>query len=233
MKNNLQRIVTVAFILFSGFSTFSVSAQEISFVGGMNFSNMVEKDNKYNYTKEENYKSRVGGHIGILFGFNAGEKVSLQTGLLLSTRGFKIVEEDRYEKEVEKINLSYIEVPFLVSYNHKIKDNFKVYGGVGPVLGVAIGGKDIEIYTDKEDSRKSEKSVDKMYYGNHYNDDFKRLDLGLMVQAGVQYDKYKLGLFFNHGLLNISSNNYFEIGRVIQKNKVFGISVAYVIDLKK
>lgn len=217
-------------ILIAGCMVTHVNAQEISLVGGMNFSNMVDKNNNYNFAKEDNYKSRVGGHIGALIGFNLSDNISLQTGLLISTKGVKEVYEDKWEKEIYKINLTYLEVPLLVSYNYEINDDFKIYGGLGPVLGVAIGGKYIYKYIDKEDGE-SDKDVEKISFGNNeIRDGFKRLDVGLMVQAGAQYDKYRLGLFFNHGLLNQS--NFTENGRKI-KNKVFGISAAYVIDLKK
>lgn len=202
-----HKITFTVFIIIA--SVFSSFAQEVALTGGMNISNMLAKSDN----SRDALKPRVGGHIGALFGFNLGEKISLQTGLLLSTKGFRYTFD-----EYEKVKLTYIEVPLLASYNYEINDDFKVYGGIGPVLGIAIGGKEVldnEIY--------------KISFGS--NGYYKRLDVGLMIQAGAQYDKYRFGLFFNHGLLNIYNSRYG--GSYREKNKVFGISAAYVIDLKK
>lgn len=225
MSRNL--VFTFFFVLGS---LFSLSAQELSIVGGLNFSNMVDKDNYDNNAKEDNYKSRIGGHVGLLLGFDLSENISLQTGLMLSTKGYKIVDKEDGEKIVVTSKLNYLDIPLLASYNYEINDDFKIYAGLGPVLGLAISGKEVFKGKDSYTGEKA-KEIEKFTFGsNEERDDYKRLDVGLMIQAGVRYDKYKFGLFFNHGLLNVS--NYSEDG-YREKNKVFGISAAYVIDLKK
>ena len=226
----MKKTLFTLYLLLMGGLVSKTIAQEISIVGGMNISNMIDKSNNTNYAKEDNYKSRIGGHIGALIGFNLADNISLQTGLLLSTKGFKAKDEDRYEKEVYKTNLAYLEVPVLASYNYEIKNDIKVFAGLGPVLGVAIGGKFKNNYVDKDDHSENEKESEKIKFGSSEDDNFKRIDLGLMIQAGVQYDKYKFGLFYNAGLLNLS--NWKGNGNK-EKNKVFGISLAYVIDLNK
>lgn len=225
MKRNL--IFTVVLVLVS---LSSVSAQEISLVGGLNISNLVDKDKFDNYAKDDNYRARIGGHGGVLIGFNLNEVISLQTGVLFSTKGFRLKEEDRSGKAVFKYKLNYLDIPLLASYNYSINQDFKVYVGLGPTLGIAIGGKEVFKWDDYDD-RESGKETEKISFGNKkIRDDLKRIDLGLMAQAGLRYDNFKIGLFFNHGLLNIShikdkQSNYRA------RNKVFGISAAYVIDL--
>lgn len=224
MKNIFLFSILFAFIIPC------IKAQEISLVGGMNFSNMVDKDNDYNYAKEDNYKSRLGGHVGLLLGFDLSENISFQTGLMLSTKGYKIVVKEDGEKIVVTSKLNYLDIPLLASYNYEINDDFKIYAGLGPVLGLAISGKEVIKGNDSDTGEKA-KEIEKFTFGsNEERDDYKRLDVGLMIQAGVRYDKYKFSLFFNHGLLNVS--NYSEDG-YREKNKVFGISAAYVIDMKK
>jgi hypothetical protein len=232
---NIKLKLTLALLLTCFFQ--SSNAQEISLVGGMSITNMSTKDNDGNYAKEGNFKSRIGGHFGALLGFNLSESIALQTGLLFSTKGYRQVEketidEDNKYKVVGILKLSYLEVPLLVSYNYSVKDNIKIYAGLGPVLGIAVGGKYVEKGTWTIDGEKeSEKESEKISFGNNENrDGIKRLDLGLIIQAGVQYEKYKFGLFYNQGLMNVSpyNDNGFSV-----KNKAFGLSVAYVIDLKK
>jgi hypothetical protein len=203
----------------------------------MNISNMSVKDNDVNYAKVGNLKSRIGGHIGALIGFDITEKISLQTGLLFSTKGYRQVEketidEDNKYKVVGILKLNYLEVPVLASYNYSVKENMKIYAGLGPVLGIAVGGKNVEKGTWTIDGEKeSEKESEKISFGNNEDrDDFKIVDLGWMIHAGIQYEKYKFGVFYNQGLINLSP--YIDNGLRI-KNKAFGLSVAYVIDLKK
>lgn len=237
MSFKLKITVTALIVSFSQL----LNAQEISLVGGMNISNMSSKDNDINYAKEGDFKSRIGGHVGALVGFDLSEQISLQTGILFSTKGFKIKNEENEDgfsyKEKMILKLNYLEIPLLASYNYSVNDDFKVYAGVGPVLGIAIGGKYVYKWDGDYDGENNgelkyaNKENDKLSFGNNEDrDDYKRLDLGLMVQAGVQYNQFKFGLFYNQGLMNISP--YSDDGYKT-KNRLFGLSAAYVIDLKK
>ena len=120
----------------------------------------------------------------------------------------------------------------MISYNYLVSDEFKIYAGLGPVIGIAVGGKYVAKVKWTEDGGKdSDKEIENVSFGsNEDRDDFKRLDLGLMIQAGVQYDQFKFGFFYDQGLMNISP--YSKNGYTV-KNRAFGLSVAYVIDLEK
>lgn len=220
------RIFTLVFIVAT-FLTSNVEAQELSIVGGLNFSNMSDKDNEYNYAKEDNYKSRIGGHAGLLFGFDLSDKLMLQTGLLVNTKGFKLKEIDGQYKETFKFNTTYLDIPVLVSYQQEFGSNMKFIGGLGPVLGIAIGGKGVYIEQYKDEK---EKESEKILFGSTDNDDMKRIDFGLMLQAGLQVEKVRFGLFYNQGLVNVANYN---VDGYRMKNRVIGISAAYVLDLRK
>ncbi|MCO5247719.1 MAG: PorT family protein [Chitinophagales bacterium] len=137
MKTTLKIYGGILVLLISFFTT-TASAQEISIVGGMNISNMSEKDKEGNYAKEENYKVRVGGHIGFLIGFDLEENIGIQTGLLISTKGYKEKHSSEiFKKIIHKDNITYLELPILMSFKQKINDKIGLYGGLGPVLGIA------------------------------------------------------------------------------------------------
>jgi hypothetical protein len=93
---NIKLKLTLAVLLTCFFQ--SSNAQEISLVGGMSITNMSTKDNDGNFAKEGNFKSRIGGHIGALLGFNLSESIALQTGLLFSTKGYRQVEKGNYRR---------------------------------------------------------------------------------------------------------------------------------------
>ena len=63
-----------------------------------------------------------------------------------------------------------------------------------------------------------------MKWGSDDEDDFKRLDFGLGIGAGVAFNAFEVGLGYALGLANISS--YTEGGSKAS-HKVFSVSVAY------
>lgn len=248
-----MKLKTLSLIAFFSITLLKVNSQELAIIGGMNISKMTVKDDEDNYVKlikDEGgkVKARVGGHIGLLYGYNIKDNILLQTGFMFSTKGFKwsYVEKDygyQFEERV-KIKLNYLEIPFLASYQHSLSNDLKLHAGLGPVLAIAISGKMHSKYRDEETWR-GQKDIDTYEYkekliGNKDKSDneIKRGDLGLMFQVGIQYNKYKLGLFYNQGLLNISkkgSEGVFEVNDIHnsgyrEKNRMFGISAAYVID---
>jgi hypothetical protein len=202
-------------------------AQEVSLVGGMNFSSLLIRDDDEVITDEPEVKSRFGGHVGALVDVKISGGLSLETGLLLSTKGNRFKEKEDGDKYLVRANIAYLELPITAKYGFTIKEKFKVYGIAGPVLGFALRGvyKDIAI----EDGEKDFEGYNLSIGNDPTDDDIKRLDFGIMVGAGVQYDRFRLGMFYNHGLMNISP---FDENGYREKNRAFGISFGYVLNKK-
>ena len=73
--------------------------------------------------------------VGMDYGFS--EKWSLQSGLMISSKGWK------YKEEGEKMTFRpiYLDIPILAAYKFNISDNTKFVINAGPYLAFGLGGK--------------------------------------------------------------------------------------------
>ncbi|MBU2556098.1 MAG: PorT family protein, partial [Bacteroidetes bacterium] len=71
------------------------------------------------------------------------------------------------------------------------------------------------------ESKTESKSID---WGSGDDNDFKRLDFGWIIGAGVEYEAFSAGLSYNLGLSNIAATP--DGGNKV-KNRVFAITVGY------
>lgn len=95
MKNAI-----VILVLIISTETF---AQTITINAGLNLSNMVIKDNSKIYSKD--YIMNPGFHAGVTYEYEISKMFMVETGLLLSTKGFK-------QNETQTLNLYYLVIPY-------------------------------------------------------------------------------------------------------------------------
>lgn len=221
---NLMKITIV--VLVTMLLT-DVYAQKVGVKAGLNLANMLTKDDEETYS--DDYDMKPGFHIGATLEFPLSDMISFEPGLMLSTKGFKMSIEGSemgisYENEI-KVNLVYLDIPLNLKAGLDV-GGAKVYGLVGPYVGigmtgkmkgeVTVGGETVEDEDDIEWGSDEEKS------------DLKRLDFGLTVGAGVEVSSFEVGLSYGLGLANISP--YTEDGYKVA-NRVFAISVGYKFEL--
>jgi len=156
-------------------------------------------------------KSKIGFHAGVIAEFSFGESFALQPGVLFSQKG--AVSKDNSD---DQLALNYIDIPITLKYKIAA-GNMKIYIGAGPVISYAIGGK-----------WKSAAGDTDVKFGSSDTDDFKPLDLGLGLGAGLEISSFQIGVNYNLGLSNISPQSGTSF-----KNNVLGISVAYLFGGKK
>ena len=65
-------------------------------------------------------------------------------------------------------------------------------------------------------------------WGSDIDSDFKRMDFGLIIGAGVELNSIQIGLNYSLGLANISPQTNVKVN-----NRVLGISVGYKFGEKK
>ena len=194
-------------------------AQSFWIKGGLNLSNILEKDNDDTYS--EDYKMKPGFHFGATAEFPLNEMFSFETGLLLSTKGTKMSEdEDDYSME-SKVNLYYLDIPLNAKASYDI-GGAKLFGTFGPYIGMGLSGKSKYEVTYDGETETEEETLE--WGSDEDNDDVKRFDFGLAVGAGVEIKSFQIGLNYSFGLANISpdSNDGYKIN-----NRVLGISVGY------
>ncbi len=185
---------------------------------GVNFANQ----NGEIANNDLDLKLKTGFHIGVNAEIPVAPEFYLQPGLLFSTKGAK---EDGGDG---KINVSYVEVPVNFIFKPTLGAG-KMILGVGPYLGIAVGGKikgdgsDIDI-DFKNDLNQSEA----LAFGNTkwYQ---KRLDFGGNLVAGYELScKLSFQLNAQLGMANLFPKIMGEKpDNTKMKNTAFGVSVGY------
>jgi outer membrane protein W len=194
-------------------------AQIIGVKGGLNLSNMIMKDDESTYS--DDFKMTPGFHVGPTAEFPISDMLSFETGLLLSTKGFKMEESgDGYEYS-GNFNLFYVDVPLTVKAAYDV-GSFKVYGAVGPYVGVGVSGKTKYKITYGGESQTDTEVVE--WGSDPDTDDLKRLDYGAVVGAGVEINAIQIGATYGLGLANISPDT--DGGNKIS-HRVIQVSVGF------
>ena len=192
MKKFLMTAVLGMFAL-AGFSQVKWDARV-----GMNFSNM---------TKDSEAKALPGFNLGVGMDYGFSEDWSLQSGLMISSKGWK------YKEEGEKMTFRpiYLDIPILAAYKFNISDNTKFVINAGPYLAFGLGGKakygDVDYKLFKSDEG-----------------DWKRFDLGIQYGIGLELSE--------HYLINLTGQNGFICPWDVDegdkpKNMTFSIGVGY------
>lgn len=187
MKKFLMTAVLGMFAL-AGFSQVKWDAKV-----GMNFSNV---------TKYDDAKALPGFQLGVGMDYGFSESWSLQSGLLISSKGYK------YKEDV-KVRPIYLDIPILAAYKFNISDNTKFVINAGPYLAFGLGGKakddnfDLKLFKSDEG-------------------DWKRFDLGIQYGIGLELsDRYLINLTGQNGFISPVD------GGDDPKNMTFTIGVGY------
>lgn len=143
---------------------------------------------------------------------------------MLTTKGYKYSDSETLfgvTVEVEQsLGSYYVDIPLNFKAAFEMGDA-KIYGAAGPFVGIGLSGKmktkmtGAGLDTDETEDIEWDSDVEE--------DDFKRLDYGVSVGAGIELSDLQIGLFYNLGLANISS--YTDDGATIQ-NRGLILSVA-------
>lgn len=199
MKKFLMTAVLGMFAL-AGFSQVKWDAKL-----GMNFSNI---------TKVDNTKALPGFQLGVGMDYGFSESWSLQSGLIISSKGYKYDAEDAHDYSF-KARPIYLDIPILAACKFNISDNTKFVINAGPYLAFGLGGK----------CKYDEGGDYKLFKGEDGDDaEMKRFDLGIQYGVGLEINEhYLVNLTGQNGF--ISPNNWDE-GKDY-KNMTFSIGVGY------
>ncbi len=216
MKNCTKFSMILLISLFS----LQTNAQTFGLKAGLNLSNMLEKDDDDTYSND--YKMNPGFHIGGTVDVPISDILSFESGLLLTTKGFKYEEEVMGISVKTKANLYYLDIPLTLKASHELSEGLKIFGAVGPYVGIGLSGK-IKATAEYLGVEETEEE-DVKWGSDEENDDIKRLDMGLTFGGGVEINAIMLGISYDLGLANISP--YQEDGAT-SKNKVLKFSIGY------
>ncbi len=108
---------------------------------------MVDKDDQETYS--DDFNMNPGFHLGATINFPYSDVFSIETGLLLSTKGYNI----KGENININLNLMYLDIPINAKASFELGD-IKMYGLLGPYIGLGISGKN-KIKSDGEKNSES------------------------------------------------------------------------------
>jgi len=217
LKNTLITVLIVA-------TAITAQAQTFGLRGGMNLSNMLMK-----YEDEvwsEDFKMNPGYHVGLAVDVPIDKWLSFESGLLLSTKGYKYSEEGDGYKAEEKLNLLYLNIPLTPKATINT-GKVKLYAIAGPYLSIGLSGKSKSTYTYNGNTETNSEKIDWGTDGE--NDDLKRLDFGLSMGGGVLINALQIGVTYDLGISNILPE---APDNVKIKNRVLGVTCAYWFNKK-
>jgi Outer membrane protein beta-barrel domain len=214
---NLAKLFPV--ILLTAMITAS-DAQTYMIKGGLNLSNMLFKDDDHMYSQD--FKMNTGFHVGATIEIPLVDYVTLETGLLLSTKGYETEGNIGDATYKSSLDLYYLDIP-ITWKGYLNVGKTKVFAAIGPYVDIGLNGTDkIEITLNGQ----TETVEEKIDWGSEEAEaDFKRMDMGLIFGGGIEFKQVQLGVSYNLGLVNILP--YQGYGMLV-KNRVLSISLGYL-----
>ena len=218
---HLIKLTIIAIFLFGGIKSMS---QTFGLKAGLNLSSM---NIKYSISDDKNLKINPGFHFGPTLEIPINDLISFESGLLLSTKGFKIKREqeylNKYIKQKAKLNLFCLDIPITAKITVDA-GNQKIYGVFGPYFSAGLNGNynsDLDVEGNREIH-----DLDVKFGSNKEEGDLKRFDYGLTAGAGIIFNSFQIGINYSLGLADV---NIFKYSNNATKatNSVIGISAGY------
>ena len=188
----MKKKILIAVCLFG---LISANAQESSsktsnatfgLKGGVNFTNL--------YIDEvDDANMLVSFNAGMFVELPLSQGVAIVPEINFSRKGSEVQNTILGETYKSKFKLSYLEIPVLLKLN--LVENFNLHAG--PYFAYLLDAK-----TDVVDE-----SGDNVTTFTYDTDDFNKLDYGLSVGLGFDFDAISIGARYNHGLNEIDKDN--------------------------
>ncbi|MFZ4547698.1 MAG: porin family protein [Bacteroidales bacterium] len=217
----------VFLVLITVFSSFTpTTAQTYSIKAGLNMARISGLLEGYIYYSDPQ-KVKFGPLLGATVEWPINKVFSFETGLLISTKGFKFTEQFSSEDGLERVDfkktmsLYYLNVPITAKASFKL-GGIKAYGFFGPYIGLGMYG--IE---KKETTINGETETQKYQsFWHGYNFPYKQFDVGLTSGIGAGIGVFKIELSYDFSLrdMDLNSNE-----NTISRYHVAGVSISYII----
>jgi hypothetical protein len=196
-------------------------AQSWKAKAGMNFSVFNTSDDYRSYNHYRIVKP--GWNLGGFYEFNQGKLFSLETGLILETKGEKkdnsLNAPGDFTKVIDLVSLLYLDVPLMGKLNIPLKKSTLMLGA-GPYAGIAIAGWS-ESFTTPKTNLNSRTTLD---FGNKSFSSFRRFDYGGKAMVALEYRDLNFSLFYSGGLRSVHRLNQYHYKMI---NQTVGFSIGY------
>jgi hypothetical protein len=213
MKNFTKLLLILALFAFTS-QTFAQVSHGLR-VGASFSKQLFQVDGEDAY---DDMKMQPGGHLGFIMDITIKEPFSIETGLILNTKGFR----RKYsvgDVDVKEYNyLLYLDIPINAKYTFDLGGP-KFYLTAGPYLAYGVFGKGGAI---GDDGNTKETEEWDFTWGKEEDHSHKRLDIGLGFGGGFQFGGFVIGANYGIGLKNISTLGDYDF---VTKNRFLNISI--------
>jgi hypothetical protein len=197
MKLSTNKIIVFLFLVI-GLLAYTTKVEAQKMEAGLRFMPTISSFSMKNAPgRTVTGEAMIGFGVGGFFGYNFNEHVGIQVELIYSTLSQRYVETDISQE----INLGYVNIPLLFSYNTSKSESVNFNFVLGPQLGISAASN---IFTER-------------IVGNNHAKGFlkvKSSDIGLAYGAGIDFglnssNTLRLSGGFRgvYGLLDISDNS--------------------------
>lgn len=205
------RVLFIILICLLGFES---NAQSIAIKGGVNVASVSFRTTLGG--SNDDIKYNVGFHIGSLIDFKLSDMFSIETGIQLTTKGYKsILVSDHYSAS-NNFYVFYSEIPLSIKYQHELNNGYKIYTSIGGYGSLVMFGLEFYKNNFNGDTYRSRDFYDFSEMG------IKRLDYGLTFGVGIEMNSMVIGTSFDLGLVDIIDSDNYTI-----KNRVLKFSIGY------
>lgn len=162
----------------------------------------------------DNSKAKFAGRAGIGFEYAINDMVSIQPTLYWSDKGAKYSNSASAFGVTASgdvtVNQMYLELPVDVQFRFDMGNGMNMIVAGGPYAAYGIGGK-IK-YSGNVAGVSGESKTDTF-------DSLKDWDMGLNIEAGLEFSQFLVGIYSEVGFLNISKGG--------PKNYTVGLNLGY------
>lgn len=212
-----------AFLLLIFTATEAIAQKRtISVRAGVNYSSVTFEDDNFDYN--DNITPVAGSHIGVLGQFQIRNRFTIETGLIINSRGWFYDDSATiggvlFELE-ETCTSYYLDIPVTLRQSFRWRRS-QLYGIIGPYFSYGFGGT---IKTDLTVGGVKTSDNSDIEWGTDANSDLKPFDMGLTLGIGYTFKRISVGVNYDMGFANIAADT--NNGEVINNNSL-NLNVSY------
>lgn len=203
-----------SFLLLALLITFGmlVQAQNFGIQGGGVLSNVGWRNDQFTV----NTNLKPGFLAGITLDIPLNNAMVINTAVNYKTMGAWIHDST----DLASYNLGYVNLDVTYDYIFDMK-SFQIFAEGGGYISYLVNAK--SIYKPEGEDRITEN----LKIGTSSDDDIRPLDIGLTIGTGIYLGKFKFGIGYQGGILNLSPNDTFTL-----RNRMGYLRVAYFFSRK-
>lgn len=159
----------------------------------------------------------LAAHAGLAVNIGFTHGFEVESGAQFALLGSRVKSENPFGDYTWNRSLYVVQIPVRAGWSYPFSDAIGIYAQLGPQFTVAVGGKDNRTGDIKLTKIKHE---GEMTFGDDGQNN--RFLMDLSIHAGVTLGGFRVGAYYDLGLMNMSS-----VKEIKYKPSSAGVSVAY------